>query len=155
MVKRSAGLLIYRIVKEEPEVFLVHPGGPFWAKKDANAWSIPKGEFPDEEDALSAAIREFKEETGIEINGNFIPLNPIVQKNGKKVYAWALERDIDAEKVLSNTFEMEWPPKSGKLKSFPEIDRGGWFNIPEAKEKINSSQFGLIEELMEKLNHTV
>src|ERR1700679_1046620 len=114
MPKQSAGILLYRFVNHEPEFLLVHPGGPFWTKKDAGAWSIPKGEFTEEEDALVAARREFKEETSMDIWGNFIPLEPVKQKSGKIIYAWAIEGDMDTNKIVSNTFEMEWPPRSGK-----------------------------------------
>lgn len=132
-------------------VFLVHPGGPFWVRKDAGAWSIPKGEFIEEE-PLTAAKREFFEETGMKVDGDFIPLSPITQKNGKVVHAWAVNADIDSEKVRSNTFEMEWPLGSGKKKEFPEIDKAGWFSLDEGIEKINPAQAGLIRELREKLS---
>jgi predicted NUDIX family NTP pyrophosphohydrolase len=148
---KSAGILVYRI-RNKPEVFLIHPGGPFWAKKDIGSWSIPKGEFDDNEDALEAAKREFKEETGTGLSGNFISLTPIIQKAGKQVYAWAVQSDIDAETIQSNTFKMEWPPKSGQWKSYPEVDKGAWFDMETAKEKINPAQAVLIEELLEKLN---
>jgi predicted NUDIX family NTP pyrophosphohydrolase len=147
---KSAGILLYRFNKKIVEFFLVHPGGPFWKNKDAGAWSIPKGEYRDDEDALLAAKREFDEETGHRINGDFIALTPVKQKGGKLIKAWAVEGDIDAGDIKSNTFEMEWPPRSGKKQSFPEVDRGGWFNTEEAKEKINSSQAALIDEL---INH--
>src|SRR5579872_4715198 len=114
MAKQSAGILLYRFDNKQLQVFLVHPGGPFFRNKDDGAWSIPKGEFLDDEEALTAAKREFEEETGKSIDGKFIPLEPIVQKSGKKVFAWAVEGDIDAETIFSNTFELEWPPKSGK-----------------------------------------
>ena len=149
--RKSAGILLYRILNN-PEFFLVHPGGPFWAKKDLGAWSVPKGEFDDTEDALTAAKREFKEETGTDVSGNFIALTLITQKAGKQVYAWAVQGDIDAEAIQSNTFKMEWPPKSGQWKSFLEVDKAGWFDIKTAKEKINPAQIVLIEELLEKLN---
>jgi len=129
------------------EVFLVHPGGPFWMAKDIGAWSITKGEFTDEELPLTAAIREFKEETGMLLSGDFIPLTPIKQKGGKLVYAWALAGDIDVDNINGNTFKMEWPPKSGQWKTFPEVDKGAWFSIEEAKQKINPSQAAFIEEL--------
>lgn len=149
--KQSAGLLIYRKNKNFLEVFLVHPGGPFWKNKDEGAWSIPKGELNDNEEPLSASIREFAEETGKTISGRFIKLNPIIQKSGKTVFAWAVEKNIDAGHIVSNDFEMEWPPHSGKFKSFPEIDKAGWFLISEAKEKINAAQVSLLTELEEKL----
>jgi predicted NUDIX family NTP pyrophosphohydrolase len=145
--KQSAGILVYRLVKKKPEVFLVHPGGPFWKNKDAAAWSIPKGEFEDDEPALKAAQREFEEETGIKPTGKFIELQPVKQKSGKTVYAWALEADIDPSTIKSNLFEMEWPPKSGKKASFPEIDRADWFDMATGKEKINAYQVPLLEQL--------
>jgi predicted NUDIX family NTP pyrophosphohydrolase len=148
MVKQSAGILLYRKNDNELEVFLVHPDGPFFKNKDLGAWSIPKGEFLDDEDALGAAKREFLEETGQSIEGDFIPLNPIILKSGKKVYAWAVEGDIAHETIVSNLFEIEWPPKSGKKQSFPEIDSAGWFDVETAKLKINTGQVGLIEGLV-------
>jgi predicted NUDIX family NTP pyrophosphohydrolase len=151
MPKQSAGILLYRVANKNLEVFLIHPGGPFWAKKDDGAWSIPKGEFEDDEEPLSAAKREFEEETGIKISGEFIQLNPIKQKSGKIVYAWAVEGDIDPVKIKSNSFEIEWPPKSGKMKSFPEIDKAAWFNLSDALTKINVGQMSLIKELESKL----
>ena len=149
--KKSAGILVYRFHDGTLQVFLVHPGGPFWARKDAGAWSIPKGEFIDE-DPLSAARREFLEETGMQVDGEFIPLATVTQKNGKAVNAWAVEADIDPEKVRSNTFEMEWPPRSGKKQEFPEVDKAGWFSVEEGMEKINPAQAGLIRELKEILS---
>ena len=151
MSKKSAGILLFRLVNKKPELFLVHPGGPFWAKKDEGAWSIPKGEFDDSEDALEAAKREFSEETGVNIEGEFIVLSPAKQKSGKTVYAWAVEGDIDPSKIKSNHFEMEWPPRSGKMKSFPEIDKAAWFDVKEALQKINSGQASLIRELVTKI----
>jgi predicted NUDIX family NTP pyrophosphohydrolase len=149
-MKRSAGILLYNIVDGELRVLLVHPGGPLWAGKDAGVWSIPKGEFEDEE-PLQAAKREFLEETGVEIEGDFVPLSPIRQKSGKMVYAWASEGYIDPSLVKSNTFEMEWPPKSGKKASFPEIDRAEWLSARKAVKKINPAQVALINELLHKL----
>jgi predicted NUDIX family NTP pyrophosphohydrolase len=146
MAKQSAGILLYRKAGGL-QVFLVHPGGPFYVNKDGGAWSIPKGEFLDDEDPLVAAKREFLEETGQAIGGDFIALPLIQQKGGKKVYAWAVEGDIDPEKIISNTFEMEWPPKSGKMKSFPEIDKAGWFSIEEARLKMIVAQVSLIDNL--------
>ena len=148
---QSAGLLLYRKHKNIPEVFLVHPGGPLWKNKDDTAWSIPKGEFDKNEDPLQAAIREFLEETGIPVSGEFIALKPVVQKGGKQVFAWALEKNIDADAIQSNHFEMEWPPRSGKYQRFPEVDKGAWFTIDEAMKKINGMQAALIEELQKKL----
>ncbi len=147
MAKKSAGILLLRTHNNNPEVFLVHPGGPFWIKKDEGAWSIPKGEFEDDEEPLAAAKREFEEETGIKISGEFIELTPIKQKSGKIVYAWAVEGNIDPAKIKSNEFEIEWPPKSGKMKTFPEIDKAAWFYFDEAKKKILESQANFIDEL--------
>jgi predicted NUDIX family NTP pyrophosphohydrolase len=151
MAKKSAGILLYRMSKEALQVFLVHPGGPYWVKKDDGAWSIPKGEFEDDEDPLAAAKREFNEETGINLYGEFIELEPVKQKSGKIVYAWAVEGNVDATTIKSNSFEIEWPPRSGKMKSFPEIDKAEWFTIIEAIQKINPAQSPLIKELQEKI----
>ena len=151
-VKKSAGILLYRLLKNKPEFFLVHPGGPFWTNKDAGAWTIPKGEYDINEEPLAAAIREFSEETGHIITGNFISLTPIIQKAGKQVDAWALEGDIDTTNIRSNSFNIEWPPKSGNWKSYPEIDRAEWFDIKTAKEKINPAQVAFLEELIMKLD---
>jgi predicted NUDIX family NTP pyrophosphohydrolase len=148
--KQSAGILLYRNINNLLQVFLVHPGGPFFKNKDEGAWSIPKGEYLDDEDALPAAKREFLEETGQPVDGEFIQLSPVKLKSGKTVHAWAVAGDIDHEAIESNLFEMEWPPKSGKKASFPEVDRAGWFAVDEAKIKVNPAQVGLIEEL-EKL----
>ncbi|MEP6948938.1 MAG: NUDIX domain-containing protein [Ginsengibacter sp.] len=147
---QSAGLLLYRY-KNMLEVFLVHPGGPLWKNKDETAWSIPKGEFDETEEPLQAAVREFLEETGTAVSGEFIELTPVIQKGGKKVFAWAVEKNIDAAAIRSNNFEMEWPPRSGKYQSFPEIDKGAWFTTDEATKKINVMQAALIEELKKKL----
>jgi predicted NUDIX family NTP pyrophosphohydrolase len=149
--KKSAGLLVYRFQKKSPEFFLVHPGGPVWKNKDAGAWSIPKGEYTDNEDPLAAAKREFEEETSQSIAGKFIPLTPVKQKSGKHIHAWAVEADIDTAKIKSNLFEMEWPPRSGKKQQFPEIDKGEWFSETEAKLKINPAQALLIDELLSAL----
>lgn len=127
MLKKSAGILLYRINSSKLEVLLVHPGGPYWAKKDAGVWSVPKGEFEEVEDPLEAAKREMKEETGIKIKGNFIELTPVKLKSGKMIYAWAVCGDCEAENITSNTFELEWPPKSGKREIFPEVDKAEWF----------------------------
>jgi predicted NUDIX family NTP pyrophosphohydrolase len=151
MSEQSAGLLLYRNQKDGPEVFLVHPGGPFWAKKDLGSWSIPKGEF-EQEDALLAAKREFFEETGLPApQGEYIALTPVRQKGGKTVHAWAVEGALDVGQIRSNSFEMEWPPRSGRKQAFPEIDRGAWFSVGKALEMINPGQIGLIRELVEKL----
>ncbi len=152
--KQSVGILLYRN-KNGLEVFLVHPGGPFWKKKDNGAWSIPKGEFDDNEDALSAAKRELLEETGISVFGEFIELQSIKLKSGKMVFAWALQKDVDAEKIISNHFEMEWPPHSGTMQSFPEIDKVAWFTMEEAATKINAMQVGLLEQLEEIVGRNV
>jgi predicted NUDIX family NTP pyrophosphohydrolase len=146
--KTSAGILLYRLSDDGPEVFLVHPGGPFWAKKDEGAWSVPKGLFEAGEDPLDAAKREFREETGFDITGNFIELTPLRQPSGKVVYAWAVEGNIDATSIKSNMFSMEWPPKSGKEQEFPEVDKGGWFNIAQAREKLLPGQRGFLEQLL-------
>lgn len=150
MQKKSAGILLYRRRNDELEFFLVHPGGPFWKNKDVGAWTIPKGEFEDEEESLDAARREFREETGIAVNGDFIELTPVKQKSGKWVYGWALEYELDLSKMKSNTFEIEWPPKSGKVQAFPEIDKGEWFTEKTAIEKINPAQGAFIIEVVEK-----
>ncbi len=151
MPKQSAGILVYRYKAKELQVFLVHPGGPFWAKKDLGAWSIPKGEFLSNEDPLMAAKREFEEETGQTIAGDFQPLNPVKLSSGKTIYCWAVEGNADADNIKSNVFDLEWPPKSGKMISIPEVDRAAWFDIATAKEKINKGQVGLIKELEKKL----
>ncbi len=150
--RQSAGILLFRKIFTKPEVFLVHPGGPFWKNKDEGAWSIPKGEFEDDENSLDAAKREFFEETGIKLSGEFVELRPVKLKSGKKVFAWAIEKDINAENIISNNFEMEWPPHSGKLQSFPEVDKGEWFSIEKAKGKINVMQLGLLEQLQQILS---
>jgi predicted NUDIX family NTP pyrophosphohydrolase len=152
--KKSAGILLYRLKNKALEVLLVHHGGPFWAKKDLASWSIPKGEFTEEENPLEAAKREFQEETGLDLTGDFIELTPIKQKSGKLVYGWAVAGDIDPAQIKSNTFEMEWPPKSGKRQSFPEIDKGEWFSVPESKLKILEPQTALIDELISILKLT-
>jgi len=151
MKKQSAGILLYRKKNNSLEVLLAHPGGPLWAKKDEGVWTIPKGEFGDEENPLEAAKREFREETGFDISGHFIELTPVRQKSGKLVYAWAVEGDLDVLKIVSNTFELEWPPKSGRKQSFPEIDRAQWFGIDTAKKKMNERQVVWIDELLMKL----
>lgn len=152
MEKKSAGILLYRLTNSKLEVLLVHPGGPFWAKKDLSSWSIPKGEFTDEENPFDAAKREFEEEIGIPLSGKFIELTPIRQKSGKIVFCYACEGNIDPKIIKSNSFEIEWPPKSGKKQSFPEVDRGEWFDVTQGKLKINESQAALIDELVVKLN---
>lgn len=151
--KNSAGILLHRLRGSGIEVFLVHPGGPFWATKDAGAWSIPKGEFEAGEDPLEAAKREFKEETGFAVAGNFIELTPVKQPGGKVVYAWAVMGDCEADSIKSNTFSLEWPPRSGKRKEFPEVDRAGWFTPEVAREKILKGQLVLLEELKRKIEN--
>ena len=148
--KTSAGLLLYRC-RDNLEVFLVHPGGPYWAKKDAGAWSLPKGEFGEGEEPLQAAKREFTEETGFAVSGKFRPLDPLKQPSGKVVYAWAIEGDCDPDQIRSNSFSLEWPPKSGKIQQFPEVDRAAWFNIPEARSRILPGQMGFIDQLISAL----
>lgn len=147
MAKQSAGLLLYRVREGTLEVFLVHPGGPFWAKKDLGAWSIPKGEIAEGEDPLEAARREFEEETGFRPGGMFRELAPVRQRSGKIVRAWAVEGDCDSTAIRSNTFSMEWPPRSGRQQEFPEVDRAGWFGIPEANEKILEGQRALMAQM--------
>jgi len=170
--KQSAGILLYRLrpappaspaeapakagpeaaAKPAPEVFLVHPGGPFWKKKDAGTWTIPKGEFTGEEPALDAAIREFREETGVQLKGFFQPLSPIRQKGGKRVYAWTIAGDLDPARLVSNTFELEWPRGSGRMKAFPEVDKGAWYTLEAARAIINSAQIAFLDELAENLS---
>lgn len=147
MGKQSAGLLPYRRRNGVVEVFLVHPGGPFWAKKDSAGWSIAKGEFSEEEDPLAAALREFGEETGFTLAGVFQPLGSLRQSGGKTVHAWAIEQELDEEAMVSNTFELEWPPRSGKLTEFPEIDRAAWFTLETAAEKLHKGQVEFLSRL--------
>jgi predicted NUDIX family NTP pyrophosphohydrolase len=147
--KQSAGILLYRRNTDSLEVFLVHPGGPFWKNKDAGSWTIPKGEFTSAEPALDAAIREFREETGFVLKGPFKPLSPIRQKGGKRVYAWAFQGDIDPSAIVSNTFELEWPRNSGRQVTYPEVDKAGWFSLMRAREMINPAQIAFLEELEE------
>ena len=148
MAKTSAGLLLYRWRDDRLEVFLVHPGGPFWAHKDQGAWSIPKGEFTAGEDPLAAARREFAEETGLAADGEAVALQPIRQAGGKVVHAFALEGDVDPAAIASNRFALEWPPRSGRQQEFPEIDRAGWFGLAEARQKLLASQHGLLDQLL-------
>jgi predicted NUDIX family NTP pyrophosphohydrolase len=151
MPKLSAGLLLYRYEDAELQVLLVHPGGPFWHAKDLGAWSIPKGEYEAGEDPLAAAKREFEEETGSVPSGDFIPLTPIKQPSGKIISAWALRSNFDPSTLRSNTFSMEWPPHSGKLHEFPEVDRAEWFNIEDAAMKIQTGQLPFLHELVEHI----
>lgn len=145
--RRSAGILLHRRREERLEVLLVHPGGPFWANRDEGAWTIPKGEYDEGEDALDAARREFTEETGFAVEGPFRELAPVRQRSGKVVRAWAVEGDCDVAAIRSNTFSMEWPPRSGRTAEFPEVDRGQWFTLDEARAKILPAQLPLLEEL--------
>jgi predicted NUDIX family NTP pyrophosphohydrolase len=151
MAKRSAGILLFRRTGDSPELFLVHPGGPFWAKKDDGAWSIPKGLHEPGEDALDTAQREFREETGIAIEGHFLELGEFKQPSGKLITAWGLEGDCDPAAIKSNFFSMEWPPKSGRTEQFPEVDRAAWFNGEESLRKIVKGQRPIIEKLFELL----
>ena len=146
--RRSAGILLYRGSPAGIEVFLVHPGGPFWAKRDSGAWSIPKGESDGDEDLLEAAKREFTEETGARVEGEFIELAPVRQPSGKVVHVWAVEGDVDATTITSNTFSMEWPPKSGVTREFPEVDRAGWFALADARGKLVTGQVPLLDQLI-------
>ena len=152
MAKRSAGILLYRIAGGGREVLIVHPGGPYWARKDAGAWSIPKGEYEDGEDPQACALREFEEETGTRLPpGELAELGDVKQTGGKVVTAWAAEGDLDAGAVTSNTFTMEWPPRSGRTAEFPEIDRAGWFEIETAREKLVAAQAEFLDRLLERL----
>lgn len=152
MPKTSAGLLVYRLREGRLQVFLVHPGGPFWAKKDIGAWSLPKGEFTEPENPLEAARREFQEETGFGLEGPFEPLTPRKQSGGKIVHAWAVEGDLDPRQIRSNTFLLEWPKGSGRQKEFPEIDRADWFDLEEAKRRILPGQAGFLDELATRIS---
>jgi predicted NUDIX family NTP pyrophosphohydrolase len=151
--KESAGIVLYRYYDSSLEIFLVHPGGPFWKNKDAGAWSIPKGEFDKGEDPLEAAKREFHEETGCSVDGSFIALRPARQPGGKVVHAWAVEGDCEAESIKSNSFTMEWPPRSGQRKEFLEVDRAGWFSLELARQKILKGQVILLDELQRISKH--
>lgn len=145
--RKSAGLLLFRNPGPDLQVFLVHPGGPFWARKDEGAWSIPKGEFADGEDPLDAAKREFKEETGFEVAGEFLPMVPLRQPSGKTVHAWAVQGEVDASAIRSNTFSIELPKGSGKMREFPEVDRAAWFSLPEARRKLLKGQVPFLDQL--------
>jgi predicted NUDIX family NTP pyrophosphohydrolase len=149
MAKRSAGILMYKRTDDGPLVLLVHPGGPYWARKDLGAWSVPKGEYDETEDPLCAAIREFAEETGMEPDGDFRPLGELIQPGRKVVAAWAVEGDLDPRALRSNTFEIEWPPRSGRRQSFPEVDRAEWFTVAQARQKILPGQAGFIDRLLD------
>jgi predicted NUDIX family NTP pyrophosphohydrolase len=151
-LSRSAGILLYRLRDGEPEVLIVHPGGPFWARKDAGAWSIPKGEHDDAEDAQACALREFEEETGTRLPADALAdLGTTRLKSGKLVSAWAVEGDLDADAITSNTFELEWPPRSGRTREFPEVDRAGWFGLEHAREKLNPAQGAFLDRLRDLL----
>jgi predicted NUDIX family NTP pyrophosphohydrolase len=153
VASRSAGLLLYRLRHGVPEVLLVHPGGPFWARRDAGAWSIPKGEYGDREEPRACALREFEEETGTAPPpGELIELGSVKQKGGKVVSAWAAEGDLDADRIRSNTFTMEWPPRSGRTAEFPEIDRAAWFPVDTAREKLVPAQAEFLDRLVERLS---
>ena len=151
MAKRSAGILMYRRGAAVIELLLVHPGGPFWTSKDHGAWSIPKGLIDEGEEPLAAALREFEEEVGQTVGGDFQPLAPLKQRSGKVIHAWTVEADLDPDSFRSNRFEMEWPPRSGRTQAFPEIDRVGWFGVEEALLKILPGQAGFVREARAKL----
>jgi predicted NUDIX family NTP pyrophosphohydrolase len=154
MARRSAGILLYRLAGQEPEVLLVHPGGPFWARKDEGAWSIPKGEYADDEDPRAAAFREFEEDLGAAPPNDpdaLLDLGEVRQRSGKVVTAYALEGDLDASAITSNTFAMEWPPRSGKTQEFPEVDRAGWFAPSEARARLVPAQAELVDRLLDRL----
>ena len=151
MPTKSAGILPFREVSGRLEVLLVHPGGPLWAGKDEGAWSIPKGEFGGDEEPLVAAKREFEEETGFTPDGEMIPLQTLRQPSGKLIYAWAMKCDVDPAGLRSNTFSLEWPPKSGRYREFPEIDRAAWFPVEAAGRKILKGQAAFLVHLQEKL----
>jgi predicted NUDIX family NTP pyrophosphohydrolase len=153
MKKHSAGILLFRRTDSSAEVLLGHPGGPFWKKKDKGAWSVPKGEYEAEEDPLAAACREFQEETGQAVpDGERLDLGEMKRKDGKVIHVWAIEGQIDERHIMSNTFEIEWPPKTGQLQSFPEIDRAAWFLLSEAPIKMHQGQHIFIERLAEHLD---
>lgn len=151
MTRKSAGLMLFRDTTKGLEVLLVHPGGPFWTKKDEGAWTIPKGELTEDEEPLSAARREFEEETGCAPVGEFIPLQPLKQPSGKLLLAWAIAFDFDPSSLRSNTFEIEWPPRSGRQEHFPEVDRAEWFDIATARRKILKGQAPFLDQLIGEL----
>lgn len=150
MAKKSAGILLYRVKHKIPQVLIVHPGGPYWANKDLGAWSIPKGEFT-EEDPLAAALREFEEETGASLAGEFIAMTPVKLQSGKTIFAFMKEGDFDTSALRSNTFTLEWPPKSGKQENYPEVDRAEWVEIQRARQKLTKGQVKLVDELAKSL----
>ena len=149
--EESAGILLWRRSLAGLEVLLVHPGGPYWRNKDAGAWTIPKGQLDPGEEPLDAAVRELREETGVVVAGPFVDLGTVRQKAGKRVIAFACEGDCDAEAIVSNRFEMEWPPRSGRMQEFPEVDRARWYSLDEARAKINEAQVALLDELQARL----
>jgi predicted NUDIX family NTP pyrophosphohydrolase len=151
MTVHSGGILLFRRLAGNLQVMLVHPGGPYWENKDEGVWSIPKGLFEENEGPLEAARREFAEETGFDAEGKFIKLGELVQPSKKIVHAWALEGDLDTTRIRSNTFTLEWPPNTGRLEDYPEIDKGQWFDIAEARTKITKGQLGFINRLIERL----
>ena len=151
MSVNSAGILLYRLRDNAVEVLLAHPGGPFWSGKDLGAWSIPKGQSEANEDSLQAAKREFREETGFEVDGQFIDLGTIRQPSRKTIQIWALKQDLDADRLQSNEFSMEWPRKSGIMMQFPEIDRAEWFDIDRARQKIHKGQAGFLDRLISRI----
>jgi predicted NUDIX family NTP pyrophosphohydrolase len=152
-VRRSAGLLLYRRVDGDLEVLLVHPGGPFWARKDEHAWSVPKGEYEDGQDPRRVAAREFAEELGHPApDGPWLELGEVRQSGGKRVVAWAVEGDLDPDTVVSNTFELEWPPRSGRVRSFPEVDRATWVDLAAARTKLHAGQVPLLDRLLDALD---
>lgn len=152
--RSSAGLLMYRTRNRQLEVLIVHPGGPYWAKKDAGSWFVPKGEIEPGEDQLAAARREFQEETAIVPTGPFVDLGEVKHKSGKQVRAWAFAGDCDPAAVVSNTFSMEWPPRSGRMQTFPEIDRAEFVDAMAAREKLNAAEYAFFERLQEALKRT-
>jgi len=152
VAKLSAGLLMFRRPGSQLEVLLVHPGGPIWEKKDLGVWSLPKGEYMEGEESLQAAKREFEEETSIRPEGEFFSIGEIKQRSGKIITAWAFEGDLDPALIKSNPFSMEWPPQSGIIREFPEVDRGDWFCVDSAREKITKGQAGFLDRLVEKLS---
>jgi predicted NUDIX family NTP pyrophosphohydrolase len=154
MTMFSAGILLFRFRNKKLEVMLVHPGGPFWANKDDGVWSIPKGLPEDNEYPLDTARREFKEETGFEVDGEFIDLGELNQSSVKMVHVWALEKDLDISNIVSNTFTYEWPKNSGKTQEIPEVDKAGWFDIELARKKIIKGQIGFINKLIEAINRS-
>jgi len=147
MAKRSAGLLPFRLAPGGLQVLLVHPGGPLWAKRDAGAWSLPKGEIEPGEEPLAAAVREVEEETGFRLDGPYLPLGELRQRGGKRVVAWAVVADVDPAALRSGVFALEWPPRSGRLREFPEVDRAAWFDLPEARRRLLASQLPFLDGL--------